>query len=65
MYATHFYLTDMKTYCKVSRSHIIPIVHIEENRFGFEPEIPAKVVKYGWGKWAPFVKLVTIDSGYE
>jgi hypothetical protein len=40
----------MKTYCKVSRSHIIPIVHIEENRFGFEPEIPAKVVKYGWGK---------------
>jgi len=55
----------MKTYCKVSRRHIIPIVRIEENRFGFEPEIPAKVVTSGWVKLAPFVKLVMIDSGYE
>ena len=55
----------MKTYYKVSRREIIPNARIEENRVGFEPEIPAKVVKYGWGKWAPFVKLVTIDSGYE
>jgi hypothetical protein len=40
----------MKTYYKVTRRHIIPIVRIKENRFGFEPEILAKVVPSGWDK---------------
>lgn len=36
-------LTDMETCYKVFRSEIIKSFQIEENRFGFEPEIVAKV----------------------
>ena len=38
-------LTDMETCYKVFRSEIIKQIKIEENRFGFEPEITAKVAK--------------------
>jgi glycosyltransferase involved in cell wall biosynthesis len=40
-------LTDMETCYKAFRREIIQSVHIEENRFGFEPEITAKVAKMG------------------
>jgi len=42
---TDLNLTDMETCYKVFRSEIIKQVKIEENRFGFEPEITAKVAK--------------------
>ena len=38
-------LTDMETCYKVFRRDIIQNIKIEENRFGFEPEITAKVAK--------------------
>ena len=39
------YLTDMETCYKIFRREIIQKIKIEENRFGFEPEITAKVAK--------------------
>ncbi len=42
---TNLNLTDMETCYKVFRREIIQSVHIEENRFGFEPEITAKLAK--------------------
>jgi len=44
---TNLNLTDMETCYKVFRREIIQSIPIEENRFGFEPEITAKVAKLG------------------
>jgi glycosyltransferase involved in cell wall biosynthesis len=44
---TNLNLTDMETCYKAFRREIIQPVKIEENRFGFEPEITAKVAKSG------------------
>ncbi|MCB0354482.1 MAG: glycosyltransferase family 2 protein [Bdellovibrionales bacterium] len=45
---TNINLTDMETCYKVFRREIIQGISIEENRFGFEPEITAKVARGGW-----------------
>jgi glycosyltransferase involved in cell wall biosynthesis len=42
---TNINLTDMETCYKAFRREIIQSIKIEENRFGFEPEITAKVSK--------------------
>ena len=42
---TNLNLTDMETCYKVFRREILKQINIEENRFGFEPEITAKVAK--------------------
>lgn len=42
---TNLNLTDMETCYKVFRREIIQAVDIKENRFGFEPEITAKIAK--------------------
>lgn len=42
---TNLNLTDMETCYKVFKREIIQGITIEENRFGFEPEITAKVSK--------------------
>ena len=42
---TNLNLTDMETCYKVFRREIIQSISIEESRFGFEPEITAKVAK--------------------
>ena len=44
---TDLNLTDMETGYKAFGREIIQSVHIEEDRFGFEPEITAKVAKMG------------------
>ena len=44
---TNVNLTDMETCYKVFKREVIQSVEIEENRFGFEPEITAKVAKLG------------------
>lgn len=44
---TNINLTDMETCYKAFRREVIQSVKIEENRFGFEPEITAKVSKMG------------------
>ena len=42
---TNINLTDMETCYKAFRREIIQSIPIEENRFGFEPEITAKIAK--------------------
>jgi hypothetical protein len=42
---TDLNLTDMETCYKAFRREIIQQINIEENRFGFEPEVTAKVAK--------------------
>jgi len=42
---TNLNLTDMETGYKVFRREVLEQITIEENRFGFEPEITAKIAK--------------------
>lgn len=44
---THQKLTDMETCYKAFKREIIQSIDIEEKRFGFEPEITAKLTKKG------------------
>ena len=44
---TNINLTDMETCYKAFRREVVQSIKIEENRFGFEPEITAKVAKMG------------------
>ena len=43
--ATNLNLSDMETCYKVFRREVLQKITIQENRFGFEPEITAKVAK--------------------
>ncbi len=45
---TNLDLTDMETCYKVFRREVIQSIEIEEDRFGFEPEITAKLAAGGW-----------------
>ncbi len=45
--ATNLNLSDMETCYKVFRREIVQSIAIEEPRFGFEPEITAKVARLG------------------
>jgi len=42
---TNLNLTDMETCYKAFRTEIIQSIEIQENRFGFEPEVTAKLAK--------------------
>ena len=42
---TNMNMTDMETCYKVFRREVIQAIPIEENRFGFEPEITVKIAK--------------------
>lgn len=44
---TNLSLTDMETCYKAFRREVIQKVQIEEDRFGFEPEVTAKVARLG------------------
>lgn len=45
---TNLNISDMETCYKVFRREVLAQIHIEEERFGFEPEIVAKVARGGW-----------------
>ncbi len=45
---TNINLTDMETCYKMFRRQIIQSIEIEEDRFGFEPEITAKMARAGF-----------------
>jgi glycosyltransferase involved in cell wall biosynthesis len=45
---TNLKLTDMETCYKVFRREVLKGIQIKSNRFGFEPEITAKVAKGNW-----------------
>lgn len=44
---TNINLSDMETCYKAFRREVIQSIHIQESRFGFEPEITAKVARQG------------------
>ena len=46
--ATNINLTDMETCTKVFRREVIQQLNLEEDRFGFEPEVTAKVARGGY-----------------
>jgi glycosyltransferase involved in cell wall biosynthesis len=45
---TNLKLTDMETCYKVFRREVLANIKLESNRFGFEPEITAKISKGTW-----------------
>ena len=45
---TNLKLTDMETCYKVFRREVLQGIKIKSNRFGFEPEITAKIAKGSW-----------------
>jgi len=45
---TNLNLTDMETCYKMFRVEVIKGMKVEQNRFGFEPEFTAKIVKKKW-----------------
>ena len=45
---TNLNLSDMETCYKAFRREVLDTIVIEEDRFGFEPEITAKVANGGW-----------------
>jgi glycosyltransferase involved in cell wall biosynthesis len=42
---TNLNLTDMETGCKVFKREVLDHIHLKSNRFGFEPEVAAKIAK--------------------
>lgn len=57
--ATNLNLTDMETGFKAFRREVIQRIKIEEERFGFEPEITAKVARLG----VPIYEIAISYSG--
>lgn len=53
---TNLKLTDMETCYKAFRKEVLKGIRIRSNRFGFEPEITAKVAK---GKWRVYEVPIT------
>ena len=45
---TNLNLTDMETGYKVFRAKVIKEIPLKSNRFGFEPEVTAKIARRGW-----------------
>jgi glycosyltransferase involved in cell wall biosynthesis len=45
---TNLNLTDMETGYKVFRAEVIKGLPLKTNRFGFEPEVTAKIARRGW-----------------
>ena len=57
---TNLNLTDMETCYKVFRKEVLDQITIEENRFGFEPEITAKISKI-----RPRIRIYEVGISYH
>jgi len=57
--ATNLNLTDMETGFKVFRREVIQKINIQENRFGFEPEITAKLARF-----SPRLRIYEVAISY-
>lgn len=55
---TNLNLTDMETCYKLFRTEILQSIHLKENRFGFEPEITAKISRI------PGIRIYEIGISY-
>ena len=51
-------LTDMETCYKLFRTELVQSLHLEEERFGFEPEVTAKVAR------VPGVRIYEVGISY-
>ena len=56
---TNLNLTDMETCYKVFRKEVLDQITIEENRFGFEPEITAKIAQI-----RPRIRIYEVGISY-
>ena len=45
---TNLNLSDVWTCCKVFRREVLQSIELREDRFGFEPEVTAKVAAGNW-----------------
>ena len=57
---TNLNLTDIETCYKVFRKEVLDQITIEENRFGFEPEITAKISKI-----RPRIRIYEVGISYH
>jgi len=55
---TNLNLTDMETCYKMWKSEIIKSVQLKENRFGFEPEVTAKISRI------PNIRIYEVGISY-
>lgn len=55
---TNLNLTDMETCYKLFRSEIIKGIQLKEKRFGFEPEVTAKISKI------PGIRIYEVGISY-
>jgi glycosyltransferase involved in cell wall biosynthesis len=55
---TNLNLTDMETCYKLFRSEVLKSLELKENRFGFEPEVTAKMSRY------PKVRIYEVGISY-
>jgi glycosyltransferase involved in cell wall biosynthesis len=55
---TNLNLTDMETCYKMFRSEMIKNIKLQENRFGFEPEVTAKIAKI------PQIRIYEVGISY-
>jgi glycosyltransferase involved in cell wall biosynthesis len=55
---TNLNLTDMETCYKLFRTEIIQSIKLKENRFGFEPEVTAKIAKI------PKIRIYEVGISY-
>lgn len=55
---TNLNLTDMETCYKMFRASIIKNISLKENRFGFEPEVTAKMVRF------PKIRIYEVGISY-
>ena len=55
---TNLNLTDMETGYKMFRTDIIQKIHLEEKRFGFEPEVTAKIAQ------VPLIRIYEVGISY-
>lgn len=55
---TNLNLTDMETCYKLFRTDIIKSIKLKEKRFGFEPEVTAKIAKI------PYIRIYEVGISY-
>jgi glycosyltransferase involved in cell wall biosynthesis len=55
---TNLNITDMETCYKIFKSHIIKSLNLSENRFGFEPEVTAKISRI------PKIRIYEVGISY-
>ena len=59
---TNLNLTDMETCYKVFRREVLQDIHLKSNRFGFEPEITAKVARRREKPWRIYEVPISYDG---